>query len=296
MRKLAAALALAGTLMLFPSDGNAKQGWHTPVSSDGALLAESQAAPYIRPFRGSGETDPAAAPAGARAAPAAPRIEQPSTVIGADGRRRVDPRAYPTRAVVEITFSGPDGTYGCTGWLIGPDTVVTAGHCVHEGPGGDWFPTSSYEIVAGRSLQKAPFGVCRARQLYSVTGWVKHGQDDYDYGAIKLDCRVGKRTGWFGYGPVPDVKGRTVRITGYPCDKPRGTAWSMPGEVSRTDRRRIGYRIDTFGCQSGAPVFEMRSKLAWGVGVHAYGSAAMNSATRINKEVASNLSAWRKAK
>ncbi len=24
----------------------------------------------------------------------------------------------------------------CTGWLIGKDTVATAGHCVHEGGGG----------------------------------------------------------------------------------------------------------------------------------------------------------------
>ena len=30
-------------------------------------------------------------------------------------------------------------------------------------------------------------------------GWTTVADDQYDYGAMKLDCAVGNQTGWFGW-------------------------------------------------------------------------------------------------
>ena len=50
----------------------------------------------------------------------------------------------------------------CTGWLIGANTVVTAGHCVHQGGGGSFYPTSSYRIYPGRN---GPIASARLEQI-----------------------------------------------------------------------------------------------------------------------------------
>src|SRR4051812_28625996 len=92
----------------------------------------------------------------------------PESVIGTDTRTLVSPTTtYPASATALISFSAGR----CTGWLINANTVVTAGHCVHPGGGGSFYPTSSYLIYPGRNGTSSPYGSCTARWLASVNGW-----------------------------------------------------------------------------------------------------------------------------
>ena len=94
-----------------------------------------------------------------------------------------------------ITFTGGR----CSGVMIGPNTVSTAGHCVHTGgPGGALRPVASYRIYPGRDGAVSPYGFCTARTLYTVLGWTLASDEEYDYGAIKLNCTIGNTVGWFG--------------------------------------------------------------------------------------------------
>jgi glutamyl endopeptidase len=118
------------------------------------------------------------------------------SILGQDTRTLVSPTTtYPASATVLITFSAGR----CTGWLINANTVVTAGHCVHPGGGGSFYPTSSYLVYPGRNGTSSPYGSCTARWLASVNGWTLNRNDQYDYGVIKLNCSVGNITGWYGY-------------------------------------------------------------------------------------------------
>ncbi len=113
------------------------------------------------------------------------------SIIGADKRKLVkNTKKYPYRAVVLITFDTGSGGARCTGWMINKDTAVTAGHCVYE-PGIGFYSTGSYRIFPGYTGSTAPFGNCHAKRPYTVHGWGNNGDDQYDYGAIKLDCKVG---------------------------------------------------------------------------------------------------------
>ncbi len=183
--------------------------------------------------------------------------------------------------------------------MISADTLATAGHCVHKGSGGatGFYPISTYVLVPGANATAKPYGTCTARRLHTVKGWSENGSSNFDYAAIKLNCRVGNTTGWFGYyWQTATLTGTAATITGYPCDKPSGTQWTMSGSIASTSDRRVSYTIDTFGCQSGSPVWRVHPTFGRaGMAVHTNGNSSANSGTRIVKAVADNFQAWRTA-
>jgi glutamyl endopeptidase len=95
-----------------------------------------------------------------------------------------------------------------------------------------------------------------------------------------------------------------VTLRGYPGDKsPYGTEWTMGGVLEQLTQTRVGYSIDTFGGQSGSPVY---GKFAFGqqtckpcvLGIHGYGVGVnpfltRNSGLRVTQQVFQNLLAWR---
>jgi glutamyl endopeptidase len=288
-------------------------GGHEPWASDGTFVGRSERVGRVSPsFAGR---PPIGAPLDGRAevperlesadelqallalpAMGPPLAAPPETIIGPDDRKRVTPTtAFPARATVLLTFS--EGR--CTGWLIGPDTVATAGHCVHSGgPGGHW--RSGVAVYPGRNGGTSPYGSCTARRLHAVAGWIENSDDRYDYGAIKLNCSIGLTTGWYGmFWQKGPLVGLPAEINGYPGDKPL-TQWRSADEVRVSEALRLFYRNDTIGGMSGSPVWTKRGTPCpiCVMAVHAYGTygappfARNNHGTRITKPVFDNLTAW----
>lgn len=223
------------------------------------------------------------------------------TIIGPDQRTRVNPTTvYPNRAIVLITFDGGR----CTGWLYGKDTVATAGHCVHSGgSGGTW--KTNVRIYPGRNGASSPYGSCSAKRLHSVVGWTRDRNEQYDYGAIKLNCNVGNTTGWFGlWWQDASLNGTQSQISGYPGDKPL-EQWRSVDQVRVSQSNQIFYFNDTLGGMSGSPVYTQRpTGSPWctgycAMGIHAYGLHGANPhgnhnhGTRLTKAKFDNLINWR---
>jgi glutamyl endopeptidase len=271
---------------------------HGVVSSDGSRPPVAESTATVSPAsQGTGALAPEVAPQSVVVDVNA------ESVIGPDGRAGVaNTTTYPRRAIAQILF---DGGALCTGWMISPDTLATAGHCVHQGDGGTngFYPVGTYQVRPGRYGSTSPYGTCTAKTLYTVNGWATGALQEYDYGAIKLNCTVGNTTGWFGYFHQADShNGQQAIIAGYPADKGGHTMWTMTGTIAGTLPRRLTYNIDTAGGQSGSPVWTNNNANCPGScvrAIHAYGvggSDTMNSGTRIIPEVATNLTAWRNAK
>lgn len=296
-----AAPVLALSLLAPAAPTSAAIDPHTSVSSDGVVVAAStegvmigSAEAYSPSQEGTGK-QATGKDRKAKDAPipaATPDGEQVgiTSVIGADNRVRItETTTFPYRAIAKITSS----IGGCTGWLIDANTVVTAGHCVY-GSGG-W--ADNVRVYPGRDGSDTPYGSCGATRLFSVNGWTSDRDPAYDYGAIKLNCSIGNQTGWFGYRwQSASLTGQATNLAGYPGDKAFGTLWRDNDEVRITRERRLFYANDTYGGQSGSPVWNGGSDCArCAIAIHAYGvgETSYNGGTRITEAVFNNLTNWK---
>ena len=247
-----------------------------------------------------GKTDQRLAPTGVRVG-----LE---TVLGVDQRVRIsDTDKLPWRMVAALRLMPkPPFTseFIGTGWFIGPKTLLTAGHCVYsESDFGGWI--GAIEVSPGRNAQKFPYGTVTARRFSSLDVWRTSSNADFDIGCIHLDEPLGNKVGYFKVASLSDaqLKNALLNISGYPGDRGDGTEqYFHANRVLRTSARRIYYDIDTYGGQSGSPVWHQSAPDAApiAVAVHAYGvggtaanlKITANSGPRLVPEVVETIRQW----
>lgn len=229
--------------------------------------------------------------------PAGPELFGPETVCGDDNRVRISPaNRHPWRMNCQLIITQANGNrVRCTGWFIGPRTVMTSGHCVFGHGSGGW--ARQIEVIPGMDGSSRPYGSQVATSFRSVRGWTRsaNGNPDYDYGAIILpNNNLGNRVGWYGFASLSSssLTNMLVNNSGYPGDKPFGTQWYNAGRIDRVTSRMLFYMIDTFGGQSGSAIYRLRNGQRHAVGVHGYGGCP-NKAVRINRPVFRNMKAWK---
>ena len=135
-----------------------------------------------------------------------------------------------------------------------------------------------------------------ATSFRSVDGWTERRNRDYDYGAIILPSnRLGKRVGKFGIDCLTDESliDLEVNLSGYPSDKSPGTQWFHANKIISATNHRVYYKVDTFGGQSGSPVWQVQDGHRHVVAIHTTGDRYANSGTRINKSVVDNIIQWK---
>lgn len=222
----------------------------------------------------------------------------PEIVHGADDRVRiVNTKSYPWRAHASLRITAADDSLWIgTGWFVGPNLLVTAGHVVYiknSGlPGRDGW-VKRMVVMPGRDGATLPYGSVNGSRFWTVTGWANGGNAEYDYGAIEIDQPLGNTTGWFGFGNWANLKNVGGNISGYPGDKPAGTQWYAGRRIDSVSSRKVFYDIDTAGGQSGSAVYRFINGGRYGIAVHAYGGTRVNSGTRINAAVFNNLKTWK---
>ena len=219
-------------------------------------------------------------------------------ILGTDDRVRVSATTnVPWRRVCALRISFPSGsTYRGTGFLIGPRAVATAGHCVFLHDQGGW--ARQVEVIPGANGTARPYRQSVSTSLRSVAGWVNNKKPESDYGCVVLPPGAfgGRSLGSFGCANFDAAKivAQPAVLGGFPGDKPFAELWGMSRVIKSVTSKTLIYDIDTMGGQSGAPVYVMRAGQRYVVGIHNYGQATGNSATRVTEPVYQRLLAWSK--
>jgi V8-like Glu-specific endopeptidase len=220
-------------------------------------------------------------------------------VIGNDDRVKVAPellQGNPWRQICALRIHSASGrTYVGTAWYIAPGVVATAGHCVFLHDDGGW--ARSIDVIPAKSGTSEPFGRVRATRFAAVDGWTVQRSRDFDYGVIFLDDTTpGTRVGNFEVTALANSEfgGAMAKVSGYPADLERAE-FQFYHERPLVDvtETRLVYDVDTFGGQSGSPIWVDTEELGLlAVGIHTTGGLSSNSGTRITDSVLDNLIAW----
>jgi V8-like Glu-specific endopeptidase len=219
-------------------------------------------------------------------------------IIGTDDRVRISQTtAVPWRRICALRITFPSGaTYRGTGFLIGPRAVATAGHCVYLHNQGGW--ARRIQVIPGANGSATPYGQSESTTFRSVGGWVTGRKPEYDYGCVVLSAGAfgGQTLGQFGFAAFdpPALLAQSAVLAGFPGDKPFAELWGMARRIKTVTARTLVYDIDSMGGQSGAPVYIKRNGQRYVVGIHNYGAAEGNSATRVTQSVYQRLQAWSK--
>lgn len=222
-------------------------------------------------------------------------------VIGDDDRVRVtDTTVYPFSAIVwlELYNEFDEEIGNCTGTFIGPDAILTAGHCLYD-PETGWI--ANIAVVPGRDEDFEPFGWEWAENYWVPDGWFDTGGDLYDWGIIQMpNSNMGDTVGWLY---IAELTTDTLlaldfepAIAGYPGDAfPAATMWFdwMPFFFD-VDDFILYHEIDTYPGMSGSAVFASNFDSEWlgaVVGIHVRGDPVnqLNEAMRIDAFIIADL-------
>ena len=250
-----------------------------PASDGYNFLADAGLGPARRP---------------ARETPPGPVTGQ--AVLGTDERIEIiDTESYPWSAIVYLELYDMDGYAGsCSGTFIGPDTVLTAAHCLYSE--GAWI--EDVVVVPGKSGDYEPFGWEYAENWWVPDAWIDLGEpSEWDWGVIKMeDSFLGDLV---GYLYVANLLTATLEqddfgpaIVGYPGDKPEGTMWGgIVDAFLEVGRFQLTYFIDTAPGQSGSAIISTQDGPLLGaiVGVHTQGQAGFNSGSRVDEELLDDI-------
>ena len=220
------------------------------------------------------------------------------SVIGADDRIRIrDTTAFPFSAIAYLELEDEDGEViaSCTGTFIGPDALLTAGHCLWDAEAEDW-TSSNIRVIPGKNGSAEPFGYDYADDWWVPDAYTETGSTDWDWGVIKLaDDSLSRKTGWLTVAVLSTETLEAVDfqpvIVGYPGDKPNGTMWGLirPAFLTVADFT-LYYDIDTAPGQSGSAIWSAQQgpNLGKVVGIHSQGGT-VNSGSRIDQELLDDI-------
>ena len=224
------------------------------------------------------------------------------SIIGPDNRTRVpDTADFPFSAIAYLElYDDAQNLIGtCTGTFVGPDVLLTAGHCLYDA--GTQLFTRHIRVVPAKDGAVEPFGSEYASDWWVPDNYIaSRGNDLFDWGEIRLpDDALALQTGWMQIGVLQTASLSdpqfTPAIVGYPADKPAASMWGASvAAFADVQPRYLDYSIDTSPGQSGSAIWSLNpNKPYFGfvAGIHTSGASAAgeNRGTRIDEALLGDL-------
>jgi V8-like Glu-specific endopeptidase len=174
---------------------------------------------------------------------AAPRPGEEKTIVEPmpAGVRGTESAAHYSLTNGKVFFLNPvDGqNYVCSGGAVNSGSlrlVVTAGHCVHPGNGGNqWM--QNWIFIPGYQNGSEPRGRFAAYWYFSSTGWTQNGNHQRDFAFVTTHTNASNQllvNAVGGHGLTINPGRPYVHVAGYPGNLDGGQVqWNCWGTTSR---------------------------------------------------------------
>lgn len=198
-------------------------------------------------------------------------LERPMTIqdhfFGRDDRQIMDTSVFPWSVIGYVEFES-GGT--CTATLIGPDILVTASHCVHDG-NGQLRPAG--EFITGENMRQGPY-TARVTDVLIDTQFNHRrfsetdDDDGLDWALLRIDQPLGNQLGHVGVTRLSDQR-RLADLDIYQAGYSWDTGTNLSGNqgcrvLEVFDDNTISHNCDTTRGDSGSP-FMIRNGDDWQV-------------------------------
>jgi V8-like Glu-specific endopeptidase len=193
-----------------------------------------------------------------------PLSSQPWTIDFTSGSRLCSNVRY--RSQPTLTFGPPLQGGFCSGFLVAPDTIISAAHCFHSGR-----DCPHTRFVFGYNANASGGGIptsVPASNVYSCVSqtnvWLQDNAQDWII--YKLDRPVSNRTPLVVRHAGTMTQGVAVAEIGYPMGLPLKV--SPTGNVTETsDPLLFSHNLEAFKGNSGGPVFDLSTGVVQGIEV-----------------------------
>ncbi len=170
-------------------------------------------------------------------------------------------------------YVGDDPSTGDAIWnnasafLVGPNTLVTAGHCCYTTKNGWTEQLYFYPAKDGSSM---PYGSAERKSITVPSAWKNDGNNNYDWGIVTLKTAIGNTTGWFGIlTQTSSFVGTNVTMAGYPYTLTNPYKMhSSSGSVAVCTDYKLYSSYNTYNGASGSPIYTNSTGGNTSIGVH----------------------------
>lgn len=179
-------------------------------------------------------------------------------IIGSENRQLVtNTQVGPYISTCYIEANWGNNSYRGSGFIIGPNAVVTSGHVIYNSSLGGW--PSSCKVWPARD------GDNKYYESYAIAyeaggNYVNNNDNQDDWGIITLADNLGDKTGWLGLRWQSNDYSGTVTLQGYPKEIGGNTnnrrMYKCVGSITGCSSRTIVTNADSSGGQSGGPMYK----------------------------------------
>jgi protease YdgD len=195
----------------------------------------------------------------------------------------------------QLQMKQPGKNGVCSGALVAPDIVITAGHCINH-PGNQPFTAEQMEfwLQYNGGGNQPEHKIFKVRQVLVYPKWLENATSRNDLGVVVLDRKApvdGAPLATLDelQDAVNAAKAKPLLlVAGYPGSKGGRLYFAHSSEYGLTDGRVILHTADMEKGQSGGPVF-------WGnkvVGIHSFISTERNGSLGFDNEMKAQIRSW----
>lgn len=226
--------------------------------------------------------------------------ESEEAIIGADMRGKISNTTItPFRWICSLRAKTNKGYILGSASLVGPNTAITAAHCVYDRKTGSYL--KNITLYPGANNGKNPYGSATVTTIYIPKEYKtceNNMTSRYDYAVVKLNKNIGSKTGYFGLKSIDNSKPvYSISVTGYPGDKMvngQAMMYRGTGKTLSIDKNGVfTHNVDTMGGDSGAPMYISQNGKYYVIGIH----ASTNGSTKnYGRAITGYICKWIKSK